>query len=119
MLRLVLFSGWLMFRAPAHSQDTNFWIFLCFGQSNMEGFPGIEEQDKTGGRAPSSFRNGRVSKSGSEKGELVSCCASASPPIHGSLSRRLFWPDDGFQSSAEHQSRRRERLRRGMQNRTI
>lgn len=29
-------------------QNTNFWIFLCFGQSNMEGFPGIEEQDKTG-----------------------------------------------------------------------
>lgn len=30
------------------AQDTNFWIFLCFGQSNMEGFPGIEKQDKTG-----------------------------------------------------------------------
>ena len=27
------------------SQDKNFYIFLCFGQSNMEGFPGIEEQD--------------------------------------------------------------------------
>ncbi len=26
--------------------DPNFYIFLCFGQSNMEGFPGIEEQDK-------------------------------------------------------------------------
>jgi hypothetical protein len=33
--------------ASAFSQDTNFWIFLCFGQSNMEGFPGVEEQDKT------------------------------------------------------------------------
>lgn len=32
----------------AFSQDPNFYIFLCFGQSNMEGFPaGIEEQDKT------------------------------------------------------------------------
>jgi alpha-L-fucosidase 2 len=48
ILRLVLFSGLLMFGATAWSQDTNFWIFLCFGQSNMEGFPGIEEQDKTG-----------------------------------------------------------------------
>jgi alpha-L-fucosidase len=28
--------------------DPNFYIFLCFGQSNMEGFPGIEEHDKTG-----------------------------------------------------------------------
>lgn len=36
MLRFVLFSGWLMFRATAHSPDTNFWVFLCFGQSNLE-----------------------------------------------------------------------------------
>lgn len=26
--------------------DPNFYIFLCFGQSNMEGYPGIEDQDK-------------------------------------------------------------------------
>src|ERR1700730_10773204 len=31
----------------AQDSDPNFYIFLCFGQSNMEGFPGIEEQDKT------------------------------------------------------------------------
>lgn len=31
----------------AESPDQNFYIFLCFGQSNMEGFPGIEDQDKT------------------------------------------------------------------------
>ncbi len=28
--------------------NPNFYIFLCFGQSNMEGYPGIEQQDKTG-----------------------------------------------------------------------
>lgn len=33
--------------ASVLAQDTNFWIFVCFGQSNMEGFPGIEELDKT------------------------------------------------------------------------
>ncbi|HLH52089.1 MAG TPA: sialate O-acetylesterase [Verrucomicrobiae bacterium] len=38
----------LLCPARGFCQDTNFWIFLCFGQSNMEGFPGIEEQDKTG-----------------------------------------------------------------------
>ena len=27
------------------SEDSNFYISLCFGQSNMEGFPGIEPQD--------------------------------------------------------------------------
>jgi alpha-L-fucosidase 2 len=44
---LVLLSGLLLLNGNAFSQDTNFWIFLCFGQSNMEGFPGIPEQDKT------------------------------------------------------------------------
>jgi len=32
----------------AVSLDPNFHVFLAFGQSNMEGFPGIEAQDKTG-----------------------------------------------------------------------
>ncbi len=36
----------LFFSARAFSADTNFWIFLCLGQSNMEGFPGIEAADK-------------------------------------------------------------------------
>ena len=31
----------------ASAQDTNRWIFLCFGQSNMEGYPGLQEQDRT------------------------------------------------------------------------
>src|SRR4051794_33332873 len=26
--------------------DPNFYVFLCFGQSNMEGFPGIPEEEK-------------------------------------------------------------------------
>ena len=30
-----------------HAQDQNFWIFLCFGQSNMAGMAPIEEQDLT------------------------------------------------------------------------
>ncbi len=42
----VLLSG-LLVLTPALAHDTNFWIFLCFGQSNMQGFPGIEGQDKT------------------------------------------------------------------------
>lgn len=29
------------------AQDPNFWIFLCFGQSNMAGMAPIEEQDLT------------------------------------------------------------------------
>jgi hypothetical protein len=33
--------------ARAEKPDPKFYIFLCFGQSNSEGFPGIQEQDKT------------------------------------------------------------------------
>jgi Carbohydrate esterase, sialic acid-specific acetylesterase len=46
-LGLSLLGGLLWLNVNAFSQDTNFWVFLCFGQSNMEGFPGIEPQDKT------------------------------------------------------------------------
>ncbi|MDB6130501.1 MAG: protein of unknown function acetylesterase [Verrucomicrobiales bacterium] len=43
----ILFSLSLMFlTSNVFSQNTNKFIFLCFGQSNMEGFPGIEPQDK-------------------------------------------------------------------------
>jgi alpha-L-fucosidase 2 len=43
--QLLLLSG-LLLASAASARDTNLWIFLCFGQSNMEGFPGIEPQDK-------------------------------------------------------------------------
>jgi alpha-L-fucosidase 2 len=48
IIRLSLFVfALLIFRGSGYAQDTNFWIFLCFGQSNMEGFPGVEDRDKT------------------------------------------------------------------------
>jgi hypothetical protein len=46
-LRWLVLVGLLFLNMNAFSQDTNFWIFVCFGQSNMEGFPGIQDQDKT------------------------------------------------------------------------
>jgi len=44
---LFLLAVLLSLHTTAFSQDPNFYIFLCLGQSNMEGFPGIEQQDKT------------------------------------------------------------------------
>ena len=41
-----LLAGLLLFSSAALAQNPNRFVFLCFGQSNMEGFPGIEEQDK-------------------------------------------------------------------------
>lgn len=39
--RLPLFAAILWFSLEAVAQNTNRHVFLCFGQSNMEGFPGI------------------------------------------------------------------------------
>jgi len=48
-IRFIILSmiAFIMCGHYAFAQDTNLWIFLCFGQSNMEGFPGLEDQDKT------------------------------------------------------------------------
>ncbi|MDR3459766.1 MAG: sialate O-acetylesterase [Verrucomicrobiae bacterium] len=45
-LTLLLLAEMLLLGMNVFAQDTNFWIFVCFGQSNMEGFPGIEPQEK-------------------------------------------------------------------------
>ncbi len=42
----LVLAALLCLNMNAHAQDKNFFIFLSFGQSNMEGYPGIEEQDK-------------------------------------------------------------------------
>jgi len=48
-LRFIIGFAFLVLTAcSVADSDPNFFIFLCFGQSNMEGFPGIESQDKTG-----------------------------------------------------------------------
>jgi hypothetical protein len=35
-IKIFLLVGFLVSASSTFSQDTNFWIFLCFGQSNME-----------------------------------------------------------------------------------
>jgi len=45
-LALLLIAMFLM-NMNSFAKDPNFYIFLCFGQSNMEGNARIEEQDKT------------------------------------------------------------------------
>lgn len=42
-----LFASSLLLGAVAQAQDENFHVFLCLGQSNMEGYPGIPEEEKT------------------------------------------------------------------------
>lgn len=45
--KMFLLTGLLILTTKVFSQDPNFYIYLCFGQSNMEGQGKIEEQDKT------------------------------------------------------------------------
>ena len=44
---LFLLAGCFLFSASTFSQDKKFYIFLCFGQSNMEGNARAEIQDST------------------------------------------------------------------------
>lgn len=46
-LRVFLIAGSLLLSANLFSQDPNFHIYICFGQSNMEGQGAIQTQDKT------------------------------------------------------------------------
>jgi hypothetical protein len=43
--RIAVMTG-LLLATVTHAQDPNFHIYLCLGQSNMEGFPGIPEADR-------------------------------------------------------------------------
>ncbi|WP_109301241.1 sialate O-acetylesterase [Aquimarina sp. AU474] len=45
-MRFIVFTGLFLLSMNVLAQDSNFHIYLCFGQSNMEGQGKIEEQDK-------------------------------------------------------------------------
>ncbi len=45
-LKPLLAAGLLSVATAAGGQDPDFHIYLCFGQSNMEGYPGIPEEEK-------------------------------------------------------------------------
>ncbi len=47
MKQLIILLFMAMGTVQLHAQDQNFWIFLCFGQSNMAGQAPIEQQDLT------------------------------------------------------------------------
>ena len=46
-IQVLLITGLLFLSANLFSQDPNFYIYLCFGQSNMEGQGAIQSQDRT------------------------------------------------------------------------
>jgi len=44
-IKFFVLAGFLLLNTSAFSKDPNFYIFLCFGQSNMEGNARFEPQD--------------------------------------------------------------------------
>lgn len=46
-LKFSLLAALVLSATGAFSQDTNFWIFLCFGQSNMESGGRMNDADRT------------------------------------------------------------------------
>jgi len=44
---LIVLAGILLIGQKSYSQDPNFHIYLCLGQSNMEGAARAEQQDST------------------------------------------------------------------------
>lgn len=46
LLKRLSFVALLFAAVASYAQDPHFYVFLCLGQSNMEGFPGIPEDEK-------------------------------------------------------------------------
>ena len=46
-MKVIITIIMMMGTIQLHAQDPDFWVFLCFGQSNMAGMAPIEEQDLT------------------------------------------------------------------------
>jgi hypothetical protein len=69
--------GLLLLSTNIYSQDSNFYIFLCFGQSNMEGHGTIEAQDMT---VDSRFKV-MWAVSCTDRGRTMGSWSTATPPL--------------------------------------
>jgi hypothetical protein len=47
VLKRFVLLGVLLLSVRVQAQDESFYVFLCLGQSNMEGFPGLPPEEKT------------------------------------------------------------------------
>ena len=76
-LKLLFLAVILMISSAIFAQDPNFQIYLCFGQSNMEGVAKIEEQDKT---VDSRFRMMSTVEN-KDRGRTIGKWYAAEPPL--------------------------------------
>ncbi len=91
LLLLILFSSCGKSDGPeAVLPDPDFYIYLCFGQSNMEGGAAIEAIDRA---ADTRFRVMAAldcPNLGKEEGFLVRCCPASVLMQFRTFPRRLF-----------------------------
>ena len=76
-LKLSLLAAVLISTTSAFSQDTNFWVFLCFGQSNMESGGRMDDGDRTVDKRFQVMADFDSTKRGWEKGKWY----DAVPPL--------------------------------------
>jgi hypothetical protein len=76
-LKLSLLAGLLFSLTSAFSQDTNFWVFLCFGQSNMESGGRMDDADRSVDRRFQVMADADSAKRGWQKGNWY----DAVPPL--------------------------------------
>ncbi len=74
---LLALTGSPLFQLTAISQDTNFFVFFCFGQSNMESGGRMEEMDRTVDRRFQVLADLDASNRGRKKGQWY----DAVPPL--------------------------------------
>lgn len=74
---LFVLAGLTLFSATSFSQDKKFYIFLCFGQSNMEGNAKVEAQDSIVDNRFQVLEAVNCPNSGREKGKWY----AAIPPL--------------------------------------
>ena len=84
----------------AEEPDPKFYIFLCLGQSNMEGFPTPEAQDRV--------ENPRVKvlayDNCADTGRTYNEWYTAAPPLHSC--RQAVGPGDYFGKTPRHERSR-------------
>ena len=76
--------------------DPNFHVFLAFGQSNMEGFPGLSRRTRSAWtRGSGCWLRWILPSLGRQTGEWYRCDSTALPQFDRPLPGRLFRTHDG------------------------
>lgn len=80
-MKVIITIIMMMGTIQLHAQDPDFWVFLCFGQSNMAGMAPIEEQDLTVSERFLSMTTTDGGERTSGTGRVLGTWSKAVPPL--------------------------------------